>query len=272
MRRHLRPSQFFEASDREASRSTRRCAAPAATSIAPLDNGDMNFSFQKEGAEARQGSPPSLWTRRVTPDYFATMGMTLRAGRGITADDRAGAPQVAVINEAAARTYWSGESPLNKTITLQGPSGDNRTEIVGIVASVRQNGPRQPVKPEVFVSAAQVPARVMTVVVRARGEPPRLVASIRAAVREAEPTLPVPAATPFVDRVAESMALPRLFMRVLVAFGLAAMALASIGIYGLVRYSVETRTREFGIRMAIGARAAARFSRSSPARCPCWPR
>ena len=93
----------------------------------------------------------------------------------------------------------------------------------------------------------------MTLVVRSRGEPARLVAAIRSTIREAEPSLPVPAARPLADRVAESVALPRLFMRVLAAFGLAALALASIGIYGLVRYSVETRTREFGIRMAIGA-------------------
>jgi putative ABC transport system permease protein len=103
------------------------------------------------------------------------------------------------------------------------------------------------------VPIAQVPSRMMTVVIRARGEPARLIGPVRAAVREAEPTVPIPAVRQISERVAESVALPRLFMRVLVAFGLAALGLASIGIYGLVRYSVETRTREFGIRLAIGA-------------------
>lgn len=244
--------QFFDGL-LEKIRSLPGVASVAATSIAPLDNGDVNFSFTKPGEEPRRGSPPSLWTRRITTDYFATMGMSLRAGRTISNDDRAGAPQVAVVNEAAARTYWPGESPLNKTIILQGPMGDNPTLIVGVVASARHDGARRPVKPEVFVPAAQVPGRAMTIVVKSRGEPARLVAAIRSTIREAEPSLPVPAATPFADRVAESVALPRLFMRLLAAFGLAALALASIGIYGLVRYSVETRTREFGIRMAIGA-------------------
>ena len=228
-------------------------ASVAATTIAPLDNGDVNFNFTKPGADNRRGSPPSLWMRRVTPDYFTTMGMSLRAGRALKADDRAGTPQVAVINEAAARTYWPGESALGSTINLQGPSGDNPTEIVGIVASARHNGPRQPVKPEVFVPVAQVPARMMTVVVRARGDAAALVGPMRAAIRESEPALPIPTPSLFADRVAESVALPRAFMRVLAAFGLAALGLASIGIYGLVRYSVETRTREFGIRLAIGA-------------------
>ena len=248
-------SRFFE-SLVDRLRGLPGVASAAATSIAPLDNGDMNFGFQKPGEAPRRGSPPNLWTRRITPDYFATMGMTLRAGRGITVDDRAGAPQVAVINEAAAPTYWPGESPLDKTIILQGPSGDNPTEIVGIVASARHGGAREPVKPEVFVPIAQVPSRVMTVVIRARGEPARLMGPVRGAIRDAEPTVPIPGVRLFSERVAESVSLPRLFMRVLGAFGLAALALASIGIYGLVRYSVETRTREFGIRMAIGAAPA----------------
>jgi len=90
------------------------------------------------------------------PDLYRRLA--LRAGS-------TGAPQVAVINEAAARTYWPGESPLNQSIILQGPTGDNPTEIVGIVATARHDGPRQPVKPEVFVPAAQVPPRMMTLVV-----------------------------------------------------------------------------------------------------------
>jgi len=228
-------------------------ASVAATSIAPLSNGDVNFGFQKEGEEPRQGSPPTLWARRVTPGYFATIGMTLRGGRAFSADDRAGAPRVAVINEAAARTYWPGESPLDKTIMLEGPGSTEPTRIVGIVASVRHDGPRQPVKPEVYVPAAQRPGRSLTFVVRGRGNPTALVGSLRSAIREADATLPIPNPAPLATRVDDSVALPRLFMGILSAFGLAALALASVGIYGLVRYSVETRTREFGIRLAIGA-------------------
>ncbi|HUQ80845.1 MAG TPA: ABC transporter permease [Gemmatimonadaceae bacterium] len=225
----------------------------AGTSVAPLSNGDINFGFQKEGEAPRRGSPSTLWTRRVTPGYLATMGMTLRGGRAISADDRAGAPHVAVINEAAARTYWPGESPLDKTILLEGPGETEPTRIVGVVTSVRHGGARQPVKPEVYVPAAQRPGRGFTVVVRGRGESASLTTSVRAAIREMEPTLPVPTPAPLAARVDESVALPRLFMGLLSAFGLAALALASVGIYGLVRYSVETRTREFGIRLAIGA-------------------
>jgi predicted permease len=224
-----------------------------ASSIAPFSNGDNNFGFTKEGEAERPGAPTTLWTRRVTPAYFATMGMSLRAGRVITADDRPGGPAVAVINESAARTYWANESPIDKMIFLQGPTGPEQTRIVGVVASARHDGPRQPVKPEIFVPSSQRPGRAMTVVVRASGEPARLIGSIRAAVRAMEPALPIPAPTPMITLLDESVALPRLFMMILSGFGVAALTLAAVGIYGLVRYSVETRTREFGIRLAIGA-------------------
>jgi hypothetical protein len=181
------------------------------------------------------------------------MGMSLRAGRVITAADRQGGPAVAMINESAARTYWANESPIDKTIFLQGPTGPEQTRIVGVVASARHDGPRQPVKPEIFVPSAQRPGRAMTIVVRASGNPARLSGSIRAAVRTMEPALPVPAPTPMITLLDESVALPRLFMMILSGFGVAALTLAAVGIYGLVRYSVETRTREFGIRLAIGA-------------------
>jgi predicted permease len=224
-----------------------------ASSIAPFSNGDNNFGFTKEGEEERPGAPTTLWTRRVTPNYFGTMGMPLRAGRVITADDRQGGPAVAVINESAARTYWANESPIDKVIFLQGPTGPEETRIGGVVASARHDGPRQPVKPEIFVPSAQHPGRAMTVVVRASADPVRLIGSIRAAVRAMEPALPVPAPTPMMTLLDESVALPRLFMVILSGFGVAALTLAAVGIYGLVRYSVETRTREFGIRLAIGA-------------------
>src|SRR5215204_5734159 len=95
--------------------------------------------------------------------------MIVRAGRAITSDDRDGGRRVAVINEAAAGAYWPGESPLGKTILLEGPGAAEPTRIVGVVASVRHDGPRQPVKPEIYVPAAQRPGRALTLVVRARG-------------------------------------------------------------------------------------------------------
>lgn len=244
--------RFFDATI-ERLRALPGIATVAATSVAPLGNGDMNFGFQKEGMEPRRGAPPTLWARRVTPGYFATMGMTIRAGRGITDDDRVDGPRVAVINEAAARAYWAGESPLGKSIVLEGPGGAAPTRIVGIVASVRHDGPRQPVKPEVYVPAAQRAGRALTIVVRTSAEPGAAVAAVRSVVRELEPNIPVPTPALLADRLGDTIALPRLFMWILSGFGVAGLALASVGIYGLVRYSVETRTREFGIRMAIGA-------------------
>jgi putative ABC transport system permease protein len=244
--------QFFDALV-ERLRSLPGVESAAASSIAPFSTGDVNFGFTKEGEAERPGAPTTLWTRRVTPAYFATIGMPLRAGRAITADDRQGGPAVAVINESAARTYWPGESPVDKTILLQGPTGPEQTRIVGVVASARHDGPRQPVKPEIFVPSAQRPGRGMTIVVRASTDPSRLIGSIRGAVRAMEPALPVPAPTPMITLLDASVALPRLFMRLLLGFGAAALTLAAVGIYGMVRYSVETRTREFGIRLAVGA-------------------
>jgi predicted permease len=205
-----------------------------------------------------EGRPPDALGPRVcpvgaTPDFFSTMRIPLRAGRLL--DESDSQPRDAtpvVINEAAARAYWSGSNPIGASARLSTPDND-RLEVVGVVGDVRNSGLNRAAAPEIYVPAAVVGVNPMNVVVRSGLPADQLIAAVRRTVRQADPTLVMEDVRTIHDIVLNTLQLERLSSLVMTFFGLAALLMATLGIYGVMSYFVRQRTVELGTRMALGA-------------------